>query len=540
MNSAPTVREQAMRLLGLLRHAARFWRTGLIVFILGCGVALVVALTRPRIYRSEALILYRERVAASALGRDEGGDPGRRIGMRLRELVMSRSQLEKIISEVGLYRDVIEDRGMAEAVDLMRQKVGFRAREGDTYSLSFEADDPAKAQLVTQKLTDALLAETERSHVELAAGTREFLDSEAERIESELKKREERLAKFLSEHPAFASEAARAAAATGALPGMAGVDPKKIAVPPPRRRSADPRIEALEREAERIQARLNPQPPAPQALSPEAREVMEEWNRKKAEAMRELEAAQRDLREKRQVFTDQHPDVKRAQGRYEAALRALDEVQLQSMRELARVKGQAPVAVQPLTAEERLRLQQDLQRIQGELQRLRTAAVRKDEGEERAPASEADQIVKLETTYVQLLREVAEAQEQRRQVEAKRFTAEIRDRLAQTERGARMVVIDPPYRPTRPVRGGRTQVALIGGVVSFMLSLLVMFVRALLDDRLYGPADVELVGIGPVLTAVPPPDPKTWRLMRREARLMRSLPPRSHQEVTTTRKEEHG
>src|SRR5581483_4689850 len=112
------------------------------------------------------------------------------------------------------------------------------------------------------------------------------------------------------------------------------------------------------------QARLSPSPPPSPSLSPEAKEAADEWNRRKAEATRELEAAQRDLQDKRQSFTDEHPDVKRSKGRVEAALRVLDEVQLKGMRDVARMQGRTPPVLQPLTAEDRQRLQDELQKIQ--------------------------------------------------------------------------------------------------------------------------------------------------------------------------------
>src|SRR5579859_5093473 len=133
MSQVYTMREQADRLLALLRHALRFWRSGLLLLFLGLCVALGVAVTRPRVYRSEALVLYRERVAPSALGREDAGESAHRIGLRLREVVLSRSHLEEIIRAFHLFPDLVEDRGMTDAVELMRTKIGFKAREGDTY-----------------------------------------------------------------------------------------------------------------------------------------------------------------------------------------------------------------------------------------------------------------------------------------------------------------------------------------------------------------------------------------------------------------------
>lgn len=505
MNRPQTIREQVDRLFALFRHAGRFYKMGLLLSAVGVLISVGVALTRARIYKSEALILYRERIAPTALGRDEAGESARRLGMRLRELVLSRSRLEQVIGRFKLYPQVVDTQGMAEAVDQMRTKVGFKAREGDTYALSFEGEDPQLVQGVTQMLTDELVNENRRRSEELATGTKEFLEGESQRIEDELRKREQALAQFLSDHPAFAAEAARsgAPAIVSMSAGKGGVAQKR------RTSSSDPRIDALEREAERIQARLNPSPPPVPSVAPEYKEAAEEWSRRKAEATRELEAAQRDLNDKRQSFTDEHPDVKRAKARAEGALRNLDEVQLKGMREMARLQGKTPPPLQPLTPEEKDKLRADLSRIQGELGRARAALRQadKDKADKAEPdkvvLSEGDTIVQLETSYAQLTREVNEAREQRNQLEERRFTANLRASVMQNEGSARMVVIDPPYKPTRPVRGGRAQTLAMGGVVAVALAMLLMVVRALVDDRVYDRFDVERLGIGPLLTSVP-------------------------------------
>jgi hypothetical protein len=513
MSHAPSVREQVERLLALMRHTTRFYKAGLVLFTIGCVAALAVAVLRPRVYKSEALILYRERIAASAMGREEPGDPARRIATRLRELVLSRSQLEKIINETKLYPDIVEDRGIAEAVELMRTKVGFRSREGDTYSLSFEGINPLQVQRVTQRLTDALVAETRKTFEERDTETLDFLVRESERAEAELKRREEKLSKFVSAYPAFASEAMRTP--PGTTPGIGTADPKKVNVAPPRRRSNDPRIEALERALERIEARLNPGPPPAPSLPPEAKELADEWSRKKAEATRELEAAQKDLADKKQSLMDEHPDLKRAKGRVEAAMRRLDDVQLTSMRELARLQGRPQPALQPLSAEERQKLEEERRRLKLDLARYRAEARHSAAGAAEKD-QEVNEIVKLETTWVQLMRDVNEAQEQVRQLKARRFTAEIRDRISQQEGGARMVVIDPPYKPTRPVRGGRTQTVAIGAGIALVLAFTLMVFLALIDDRLYSRDDIEVLEIAPLLSAVPVPEPRIRRAERRE------------------------
>ena len=129
---ALTVREQLDRVMATLRHSLRFWKAGAALFLLGLVITAPVAMTRPRVYRSEALLLYKERI--NPLDRDAGSNTGLRIGMRLRELVLSRSNLERIITEMNLYEKLVDEQGMNPAVDFLRTKINFKAREGATCS----------------------------------------------------------------------------------------------------------------------------------------------------------------------------------------------------------------------------------------------------------------------------------------------------------------------------------------------------------------------------------------------------------------------
>src|SRR3954452_13334339 len=100
---------------------------------------------RKRVFKSETLILYREGIRSSDLtGGDEAGDRAHKLGLRLKEMVHSRTRLEAIIGEYKLYPQLVEDRGIMEAVDEMRAHISFRVRDGDPFALSFEGDEPQK------------------------------------------------------------------------------------------------------------------------------------------------------------------------------------------------------------------------------------------------------------------------------------------------------------------------------------------------------------------------------------------------------------
>lgn len=515
LRRALTVREQIDRAIAVLRHALRFSVAGAVVLTIGLIISAGVAATRPRVFRSEALLLYKERI--NPLDREQGANPGLRVGLRLRELVLSRSSLEKIITEMNLYEKMVEDQGMAVAVDSMRTRVGFKAREGATYALSFEGEEAQLVQEVTRRLTDALLRESQRSTVEVVAGTKEFLDAESQRMDEELKKREAALAKFLSAHPSFA--VTPGSSSMGA--GMAAQGKQGAPAAPRRRGFSDPRTEALEREIERIRLRLSPQATLPREVTPEVKAAVDEWKRREADAQREVDAAERDAQNARQSFTEEHPDVKRAKGRLETAARGLLRVKQEAATALQRLQPSAAPPPKPLSDAERRALEDEMGKLNQELSHYRGMRRESREGKDAKEApreSPADDIVRQETEYAQLLRAVTEAQDQRKQLENKRFLAEMNERINVGDGGVGLVIIDPPYKPTRPARGGRMQAAMIGGAVALITALGLMLLLALLDDRIYSRDDIERLETLPLLVTVPLPDRALAKEMKAAAR----------------------
>src|SRR5207253_1643552 len=123
---------------------------------------------------SETLILYREAFHGGDLGTEATHDPALKLGMRLKEMLFSRTSLQQIIDEFHLYASTVREQGYVDAIDEMRANISFRVRDGDTFGLSFKGDKPEKVQKVTERLADALLAEHSRTRSQQAMLVKEF------------------------------------------------------------------------------------------------------------------------------------------------------------------------------------------------------------------------------------------------------------------------------------------------------------------------------------------------------------------------------
>jgi hypothetical protein len=479
-----TPRDHVDRFLTLLRRMGRYWVQAALVIVLGGSVSLLLAYSRKRVYRSETIILYREAIRSSTIGAGDV-DPARKLGLRLRELVLSRPRLQKIIEEHRLYTLIVEESGFVDAVDEMRRHINFRVRDGDTFALSFDGDSPAEVQAVTSLLADALIEENARHRAEEAQGTKTFLDAQRKQGEEELKKRENAFATFIAQHPEFATE-------TGVGATLRAAEKKGPPVP----KTTDPTLLALEREASRLRERLA-QPTQKKAPESDPR-LVAQFN----EAEAELGAAQKDLSDKLRQYTEAHPDVRAAKTRVAGAEVRAKRAH-EALIESNNLKNPAFLAAEV----DRSALQTQLERIQQQIAAYH-ARQRKNEGEnggEPAPPAHgegASWIVALETDFERLKRELDEARKRNEELQTRTATAAMAV-SAESSGRSQMVVVDPAYQPTHPVKAQRPLFAGLGLLVSLGLAAAAAFGLALVDDRLYDRLDVERLGVAPLLVAVP-------------------------------------
>jgi len=130
-------------------------------------------------------------------------------------------------------------------------------------------------------------------------------------------------------------------------------------------------------------------------------------------------------------------------------------------------------------------------------------------GEQRSPVRRlATAAVTIDTDWTRLNRDVSEARERQSNLEAKQFQAQLAATLTAGGQGGQLLIADPPFRPMRPVAGGRLKVALVGGAASVLLALIVIGAFAAFDDRLYAAHDVNGVFGDGIVVVIPKAAPR--------------------------------
>jgi hypothetical protein len=462
----PTARERLDRVKTIARRALRHWKPALAIAAVGAALSVGMALQQKLIFRSECVVLYR-------LGKGESEESGvdrvMHLAPRLRQVLTTRARLEGVIGDFQLYPRIVDGRGMGEAVDEARDHIEVRGRDSETFFLSFESDSREVAQQVTQRLAEDMIKEFESQKVAQAKQRASFVAREQEQAESRMDEAEKALSTFASEHPVMA------ATIRGAMPGSAdllvaaqtGAGATRSAGAP----SAFGGSAAAPAQAE---------PAMPTSVAG----VLAQLTAARDEAAARVAHAQQELQEKLASFTEQHPDVTAARGDLAVAQRALDTAN--GRLERARLEAQAAGVAQGQPS---------------------PAPARKARARAAAPAPEPVAALPNETElrleFERRLRAVRDAREVYATRRESLEKANLELSAAQAAANESMAILDPANLPTKPYKGGRSKIALGGGVASLLLAIAYAIASVLLDDRVRDVSDLKQLGLRVPLGVLP-------------------------------------
>ena len=477
--SSVTPRDRLQRLVDLARKTLGYWWLVALFAVIGGALSFAFAVTRPRQYQSWATLFYQERIQSSVLQNREDANQ-RNIGDRYRELLLARKQLEQLLVDPKLEFPKAPDIDLA--IDRLRTAIRFESRGANAFRITYTDGDPERARAVVDTLTKLLQEKDESLRNELAQATVNFAVKQKLEASIELQKREKAYTEFLAAHPEFIQD--NAGAGEGASIRLASKKPVAVA--------GNSQLQALDRQRDRILARLNASPDAaPVHVTAPATPEKLVAEQAVSEANREVAAAQRELDDALSKYTEKHPSVIKAKDRVDAARQKLVHAQ-------AAVPPDQELIVAPATAEDREKLKRQLVQIEAQMNQIQA-----NQGKSTPTMDTTTKnVVELETEFANLRRAQAESRERVQSLSDSVFRAQIDANQKAAETGGRLSVIDPAFRPMRPTGTGKT-IYLMAGLVLFLgLGGAIAIGLAVIDDRLYRRADIDALGI-PVLATIP-------------------------------------
>src|ERR1051325_2739281 len=453
----------------------RKWLIILPFLLTSIGTYLVVK-RLPNLYRSETTILVVPQRVPDSYVRSTVTAP---IEDRLRsisEQILSRSRLQKIITDYGLYIVERANEPMEDVVERMRKTIAVETVKGDAFIVSYTCADAHVAQIVTQRLASEVIEENLRDRVVLAEGTSEFLETQLEDARQRLIDHEKKLEAYRRQYD-------------GELPSQLEANLQIT-------HNAETQLQALmdsisrDRDQKLLQERLLADLQMPDAApAPSA-----------AARIDPLETARANLAELQLRLTPNHPDVMRAKR----TVRELEE-----KRADASSQPGPPADGAPRTSSTATPQSNRVKELRLAVENLSQAIAQKQVEQRRLTdviATAQRRIAAVPTRQSELsdlMRDYETLQKTYTSLLTRREDSKIAAELERRQVGEQFRILDPAREPEKPISPKRAQLDALGAIAGLLLGFGLTGLLEYLDSSLKTEDDVVQALMLPVLALIP-------------------------------------
>jgi protein tyrosine kinase modulator len=474
----------------VFRILRRRWWVIALPLVVGLTAGAVIYKWLPAKYRSETLIMVvPQRVPDNYVKPTVTADVADRL-RSISEQILSRSRLERIVEDFGLYKDVRANGIMEDVIERMRTDIdveleGKPGRES-AFRVTYVNPDPAVAQKVTERLASLFIEENLRERENLADSTNQFLDSQLQDAKRRLIEQEQKLEEYRRRY-------------AGQLPSQLTANLQTIqseqmqlqALNETMNRARERRL-LVERQIADAQSLPADMVTPTAAASPEAAAALP--------APQRLEVAKARLEAYKRRYTPDHPDV--------VALEQLvHDLQVEVAQEQANAAGQKdkPVSRPELARQKRIGdLQAELEIIDRQLQNGQVEEARL-KNTIAGYQSNIAVVPTRESELVELTRDYATLQETYSSLLQKREDSKLAANLERRQIGEQFRVLDPASFPGRPYNRKQRLMALLGGpAAGLALGVLLIAFSEYRDSSFKCEDDIVRVLELPVLALIPP------------------------------------
>ena len=476
--------------------------------LLGVLGGLLYSRSQPSLYRSDAVVqVVPQRIPETYVEPTVTEGVEDRLSS-IAQQVLSRTQLEAVITEFDLYHDERRSRPIEDVFELMKERVKVAPMEGtqrtarqptvDAFRISFDYDDPRIARDVVAKLASFFIHQNAKERGSQADQTSAFLETQLADARSRLETQEKKLRAFRERN-------------SGRLPTQTQTNMQAIQNT---QLTLQALVESLARDRDRklMLERLyadaasdrSPTAPTPVPSSPTAPLVGGTASRLPADAtpQQRLEAARSALEQLELRLTPKHPDVVRTKHLIEDLERQV----AAEKRERSLSPDAAPERV--LTQEE-TRRRDRLREMRAEIESLDRQIAFK-EGEERRLRGEIgtyqarlEAVPGIESEWVALTRDYDTLQATYKELLSKSENSKMAASLEQLQIGEQFRLLDPPRVPLKPYSPDRIRINLLGTLAGLGLGVLLIGLVEYRDSTMRSEADVLGAIDLPVLVLLP-------------------------------------
>jgi len=474
------------------RRRALILTTGGVLLLL----SLAAAFLWPPTYKSMATILIEEQEIPTDLVRSSITSYADQRIETIKQQVMSRTTLWKVVEQFDLYPDQRKTSPAEEIVkrfikdievevisaDVVDKRTQHATKATIAFTVAYQSNSPELAQNVANELTSLFLGENLKSRERQAQEATSFLQQEAENLAKHIGEIDDKIAGFKQR-------------AQGALPELMPLNQQLMNQSDRELMDVDQQIRTLEERKNYLEGELATIKPNSPMISASGERILDSADRLRAlraeyagasgnlapdhpdivkmkqeiealeketghlpeveEASKQLVVARASLATISERLGNEHPDVVTAQRR----IAALE----QEVRKLRTVPRKNPIQRPENPAY--INLQAQLNSATSSLDALRKT---KADVKRRlqAYATRLEKTPELEPEYLVLIRDRDTSGQKYQDIRSRLLEAKVSEGLEVQRKGERFSLIDPPSLPEKPDKPNRLAIVLLGFILA--------------------------------------------------------------------------
>jgi len=428
----------------------------------------------PRSYRSEATIMIEpQKVPANYVQPTISEDVTDRL-QAIRQEILSRARLRKIIAEFNLYNSAKGKMAGDEVVELMRHDISVevvtnqlntdRAKSVAAFKIAYSGANPVLVQKVTRNLASLFIEENLKDREQESEGTTDFLDGQLEKLRQSLQEQEKRIQTFKSAH-------------AGELPEQ-----------------QMPSLQMLGQLQSVVQANSDAITRAQQQRSYlasviESMKMISTPQSMKSSMQLQYDNKNTELLNAEQKYKPTHPDILRLKAEM-AALKV--EIDSDKSKSLSDGHGQA-------TSDQ---IQVEIDGLDKEVLK-RTARQSQLEKEIQQLQGRMSALPQVEQQLAELSRDYDTSRTSYQALLSKRNNSSVAAEMERRAQGEQFRILDPASYPEKPFKPNLTQIDILGLLVGVFVGCGLAMLVELTDSALHSERDLTHSISIPVLASLP-------------------------------------
>ncbi|HFD10936.1 MAG TPA: lipopolysaccharide biosynthesis protein [Crenotrichaceae bacterium] len=525
----------------LKRHKGKMLLTGFLVFL----TSLCLAIFLPPTYTSTATILIEKPIISNDLVDSTISSYAEQQVQRIRQRVLSRPNLRRIIDKFQLYRDQLDSqtwskilKNMETAIsvemisaDVLDPRSGRATKATIAFQVGFSNRSPETSQRVTNELVSLFLQENLKERTESAEEASSFFEREARKLRTRMeeldnklfilkKERGDSLPEFQQQNNRLLERAYQRLEDINSQYNKAYerkifLQSQLAQITP---YSSSPgvvlddrtRLKMLQIEYSNLLSRYSPMHPDVIKVKTEIESLGHAGdsanNRQTLKLVLKEKRAQ--LAKLKESYSTEHPDII-------SLVKEIQNIETQ----IASIPADATQNTASVDADNPAYIQTQAQLKSSELEIL---ALEKSRKEQIKRINNYEQRLRVspdvERQYNELMRNYNSTKLQYEQIQSKQISVNLAESVEKSRKGERYVMSEPPELPEEPTKPNRKAIVALGILLSAAAAIAVAALAESLDQGIYGSRQLAIASGEAPLSVIPYIEVSTRRIAKKKTR----------------------